>query len=235
MATNKATKMVVHSAAFTAVAARSPEDALAFMLLAAFGISLEALQRVAADILASKDTQVAILAFTAGVQIRGNVVFVGREYGNVRERYADLVIEGPRAVQDQFNFGALHAVGHILAMVADHALAKKILKKAGNCINGEGVTASEAGQVNKEIADNWAVEDKTAMSAWLTGLSADHKQFLNDILEGMRDRSTQFEATMRAMAAPQQGAVRLQGVARPAEGGARGAAAAARPPPAAPP
>lgn len=225
MATNKSTKMVVHSAAFTQEAARNPENALAYMLLAAFGISLDALVEVVKNILANRDTQVAILALAAAVQIRGNVVFVGREYGNVRERYKELVIEGPRSVQDQFNFGALHAVGHILAMIADTPLSKKILKKAGNCITGDGVTGSEAGLVNKEIADNWAPEDRTAMMAWMVGLSADNRQFVTTILDGMRDRATQFDEAVRAAAAPVQGAIRP-----PAAGAAQGGGARAAPP-----
>jgi hypothetical protein len=95
-------------------------------------------------------------------------VFVGRDFGGIRSKYPELVIEGGRPQQDVYNFGALHALGHILAHVASDSTGGKVLQKAGSCITGDYGTESEAGKINKEIYSSWSLTDRSEFSKWVT-------------------------------------------------------------------
>lgn len=161
-----ATKRSNLSPEFMAAAARDPLGALATQFLAAFGIDLDTLMSVAEKAIHSNDDHVFYLAIAAAVQIRANVVFVGRDFGNVREKYPELVIEGDRPQNDIYNYGALHALGHIFCHLTNHQLGQKVLNKVGSCITGAGTPDSEAGKINKEMANSWSVEDKNRFIAW---------------------------------------------------------------------
>lgn len=165
---SKNTKAGSLTSDFLRKAGADPMGGLATMFLAAFGVSLATLMDIAGRAIMAKDNNLMMLAFTAGVQIRAHVVFVGRDFGDVRTKYPALIIEGSRPQSDIYNFGALHALGHILAHVTSNAMGRKVIVKAGSCITGEALTDSEAGKINKEIFDEWAAEDKLNFSTWLT-------------------------------------------------------------------
>jgi len=167
------------SPAFVQAAAKDPLGGLATMFLAAFGVTLATLMSVADKVLAKKDANLIIMSFAAGVQIRANVVWVTREFGSIKTLYPELIIEGTRGVRDIFNFGALHALGHLLGHVSNHGNAKNMLAKAGSCITGTGVTDSEAGSINKEIAASWTADDRAAFNVWV----ADRKMTMGDNLD----------------------------------------------------
>jgi len=153
---------------FLRAAAEDPMGGLASMFLAAFGVSLDTLMRIAKKALDKNDINVMMMAFTAGVQIRAHVVFVGRDFGNIRVEYPELVIEGGRPQQDIYNFGALHALGHLFAHVTNDPTGGKVVQKAGSCITGEYSSESDAGKINKEIFNSWSLSDKNSFPAWLT-------------------------------------------------------------------
>lgn len=165
---SRATKPGSLSQDFLRAAADDPLGGLATMFLAAFGVSLDTLMRIAKKVIDENDTHVMMMAFTAGVQIRAHVVFVGRDFGGIRSRYPELIIEGGRPQQDVYNFGALHALGHVLAHVASDATGGKVLQKAGSCITGDFGTESEAGKINKEIYSSWSLTDRSEFGKWLT-------------------------------------------------------------------
>ena len=192
----KPTKAGSLTPAFIQAAARDPEGALSFMLLSAFGVSLSALMGIAAKAFAGQDIQLLIMALTAGVQIRNHVVFVGREYGNVRTLYPELIIEGNREQRDIFNFGALHALGHVIAHVTTDALGVKVLSKAGSCVTGEKLTESEAGAINREIYNGWTAEDKGAWAAWMADMRAQHSAFVNQTVQVIPTKARGFSTTM---------------------------------------
>lgn len=164
----KTTKQVRLSEAFRAAAIADAKGALSTMFIGSFGVDLLTLIRIAKEVLANKDEDAIMLAVTAAVQVRGNVVFVGRDFANIRSKYPELVIEGERAQQDIFNFGALHAMGHVLCHLSSHPLAQKALAKAGSCITGAGTPDSEAGKINKEISLQWTPADMTAFRELLS-------------------------------------------------------------------
>lgn len=163
---SKVTKRANHSEAFRANAIANPLGALAFQFLAAFGVDLQTLMAIADKVIAANDVNVMMLAITAAVQIRANVSFVGRDFGGVREKYPELIIEGERPNLDIYNFGALHALGHIFCILSGSSHGQKALAKAGNCITGENCPESEAGKINAEIARSWTPEDRAAFLAW---------------------------------------------------------------------
>jgi hypothetical protein len=207
--------------AFTLAAARDPEGALSHLMLAAFGVSLAMLMSLADRIMTAKDVPIILLAMTAGVQIRNHVVFVGRDYANVRVRYPELVIEGDREQRDIFNFGALHALGHVFAHVTTHDLGQKIISKAGSCITGERATESEAGKINKEFVASWTTEDKASWVTWVPMAQAAHRSNLDPIVASIPTRARAFAAALSGGTAAAPGAP-----PRPAAAAAGGAAPA---------
>jgi hypothetical protein len=181
---------------FKAAAVLNGDGALAYMLFAAFGTSLSSLMTVADRALVSKDVSVIILALTAGVQIRNHVVFVGADHGGIKQKYPELIIEGARDQPDQFNFGALHALGHLFAHITSDALGRKILAKAGSCISGEFLTDSPAGIINKEINSSWTGGDRVAWTPWNSAKAAEHGTVINQIVASMQQRATDFGKTL---------------------------------------
>lgn len=157
--------------AFLRQAVVDPLGALATQFMAAFGVDLSALMSVAEQVITAKDQSVFMMAITAAVQIRANVVFVGRDFANIRTRYPVLVIEGDRPQNDIFNFGALHALGHIFCHITNNDWGYKVIAKVGSCITGELTPATDAGKINKEVADSWGASDKAAFGAWLNNLA----------------------------------------------------------------
>lgn len=182
--------------AFVQAAVRDPEGALSHMMLASFGVTLASLMSIAMKAFGLQDIQIIIMAMTAGVQIRNHVVFVGREYGDVRAKYPELIIDGDREQRDIFNFGALHALGHVFAHVTGNDLGPKILSKAGSCVTGEKLTESEAGNINKEIYLGWTTEDKGSWAAWLATAQANHRGVLDPIVGTVPTRAKAFAASM---------------------------------------
>jgi hypothetical protein len=172
MSLQRATKAGNLSQAFLAKAASDPTGALATMFLAAFGVSLGSLMRIAEDIIKTKKNGVMMLAFTAGVQIRAHVVFVGRDFEGIRQDYPELIVEGPRNTGDIYNFGALHALGHVLAHVTNNSLGERVLAKAGSCITGAYANDSEAGKINKEISAGWMAIEVQEFSAFVGRMKA---------------------------------------------------------------
>jgi len=178
---------------FKAAAAINPDGALATMFLAAFGVSLATLMQVADKIIAGKHVSVVMLAITAGVQVRGNTVFVGADHGGVKAKYPELIIEGQRDQGDQFNFGALHALGHVLSHVGSHDLCRKVISKAGSCITGEKLSDSEAGLINKEIYDGWSSDDKVAFGAWLNKAQIAGRPFMDEFCAAIPKLASDFK------------------------------------------
>lgn len=192
----KPTKPGSLTPAFVQAAARDAEGALSYMMLAAFGVTLATLMGLAEKILKGQDIQLVLLAMTAGVQIRNHVVFVGREYGNVRSLYPELIIEGDREQRDIFNFGALHALGHVLAHVTSNDLGAKIISKAGSCVTGERLTESEAGNINKEIYVGWTTEDKGLWAAWVSSAQTAYRSFLDPVVLSVPTRARTFASSL---------------------------------------
>lgn len=201
----KPTKQGSLTTAFVQAAARDPEGALSQMMLAAFGVSLSSLMAIALKALAAGDVSLILMSLTAGVQIRNHVVFVGREYGNIRTNYPELIIEGDREQRDIFNFGALHALGHVFAHVTTNDLGQKVITKAGSCVTGEKIVATEAGKINKEIYDGWSTEDKGAWPAWLASAQAAHRATLDPVVASVPARAKAFTTAMAPRPAPRTG------------------------------
>jgi hypothetical protein len=196
MVQNKSTKPGALTPAFVQAAARNPTGALSHMLLSAFGVTLSTLTTIASKLLDTKDMPIIILALTAAVQIRNHVVFVGGQFGEVRTKFPELIIEGDREQKDIFNFGALHALGHVLAHVTTNDLGIKILSKAGSCITGERLIDSEAGQINGEMHRNWSMEDKAMWPKWVTEASANYRAALDPIVAGVPGLAREFLASL---------------------------------------
>jgi len=187
-----ATKQGSLTTDFKAAAITDGDGALAFMLLAAFGVSLATLMTVAEKIVAGKEVSIAILALTAGVQIRNHVVFVGADHGGLKARFPELIIEGSREQGDQFNFGAVHALGHVLAHMSNHEVARKVLGKAGSCVTGEQLTDSDAGKINKEILEGWSTEDRATFQNWLAGIRPEGGAFVQNVANSLTGRAKSF-------------------------------------------
>jgi len=192
------TKRVNLTPAFMRAAETDKVGALAYMLMAAFGVSLTELTTIALDIIDNKNTELCMMSLAAAVQIRGNVVFVGSEFANIRAKYPILIIEGDRAQQDVFNFSALHCLGHILCTFSSEKLAQKILQKAGNAITGANVTASIAGAINKQIAESWPIDEVAEFNAVATKISDKRRAVINSVLAGASTRSTAFSKSVSA-------------------------------------
>lgn len=193
------TKRVNHSSTFTRAAEADKVGSLAYMLMAAFGVSLDELCTIARAAITQADENLVAMALTAAVQIRGNVVHVGSEFGNFKRLYPVLIIEGDRAQQDIFNFSAIHCLGHVLCHIATHPLAGKILKKAGSAITGQYVTASAAGRINKEIADAWTDDDKESFRMLLVDMQGNGTMFINDCLAAASGHAAAFRQSMLAL------------------------------------
>jgi len=186
------TKRVTHTAAFSTAAAASPEDALAFMLMQIFGVSLDAICSVVSRAITKKDEKVLLLCATAAGQIRGNVTFVGTSYGNVRAEYPELIIDSQRDVGDQFNFSALHVAGHVVLLASGNQLASKILSKVGNCVTGSAFPTNQAGKINSEIKGSWTPEELASFTLWLNALSPADKAYLDGLVASIATRSARF-------------------------------------------
>ena len=191
---SKTSKAVRLSEAFRAAAITDPKGALATMILASFGVDLVTLIRIARDILVNKDEDAAIMAIAAAVQVRGNVVFVGRDFANIRSKYPELVIEGERAQQDIFNFGALHVLGHLLCHLSAHTIAQKALSKAGSCITGANTPDSEAGKINKEISQQWTPSDLEAFRSFVS--ATDLAEKAGQVFGNITGLKTKFQSAV---------------------------------------
>jgi hypothetical protein len=138
-----------------------------------------------------------------------------------------LVIQGDRgaSLRDEYNFSALHVIGHVFAHVTDHKLGGEILKKAGSSVTGVGVTDSVAGKINKENFDAWATEDKASWPTWLTKAKADHGGYLNGFLNTFYNRAAEFRAKLTSASLP---APAPATTARPSTAGGTSSAAKSR-------
>lgn len=213
MSLQRSTKAGSLSQAFLAKAANDPTGALATMFLAAFGVSLGTLMRIAEDVIKTKKNGVMMLAFTAGVQIRAHVVFVGRDFENIRQDYPELIIEGQRNIGDIYNFGALHALGHVLAHITNNSLGERVLAKAGSCITGAYSNDSEAGKINKEIAAGWMAPELQEFSAFVGRMKAVAPESLDPFMVTVPTLASRFNSTGSAFASAAPAAV----PARPAK------------------
>lgn len=193
---SKSVKSVTLSQEFLRAAAGSEESALAYQLLQAFGVSLSNCYDEVMKAIGAKDSKVIVLMMVAGVQIRGNVVFVGSNYGDVRSKYPSLVIEGSRQQADIFNYGALHVCGHILAAMTKNPLGAKVSAKAGNCAIGQGFTDNEAGKINKEIFAGWNAQDIAAVSGAIASFKAGDTAALDTIVANFDNLSKTFKAKL---------------------------------------
>jgi len=180
---SKATKQVTLSAAFRRAAAEDEVGSLSYMLMSAFGMTLTACANIVGKALERGDKKIIVLMMAAGVQIRNNVVFVGKDFAGVQTVYPELVISGQADRSDIFNFSALHVCGHILAKVTSHPVGSKILKKAGDCTTGADVTTNEAGKINKEFADSWSSEEKVQAAIIMGALRKDFGDLLDKMVE----------------------------------------------------
>lgn len=178
--------------AFLLAAKGNPDGALASMFMAAFGVSLADLIEMALIAFQNKDVKIIHLALTSAVQIRAHVTFVGPDYAQCRTAYPKLVIEGSRPVYDIYNFGALHALGHLFCHFSKHVLGNRALRKAGSCITGEFAKTTEAGLINAEIAKSWDAEDIILFNS--TTLDALSQAFLDKILKSMQTESKNFNS-----------------------------------------
>lgn len=201
MSKKSETKLIRHSAEFTNAAGQMPEESLAYMLMSAFGISLQTLVNISLALINAKDVRIIQLCATAGVQIRGNVVYVSANYGEVRNKYPELVIESERdkSIMDSFNFSALHVIGHILCTYSDNGLAKKILSKSGNCVMSGTFPDTDAGRINKEIFGSWTEEEKAylAKEGLTFGQNAAGKEFLNNFFGGIEAKASKFSDKLK--------------------------------------
>lgn len=192
-----ASKPVTLSQEFLRAAAGNEESALAYMLLNAFGITLEECMAIVDKAIANSDSKIIVMMMAAGVQVRGNVVFVGKEYANVRVAYPALVIEGDRDVKDVFNFSALHICGHLLAHATSESIGDKVLGKGGDCVLGRPTLTSAAGEINKEIFSGWSEESKAAVVAWDDGMTQERRQVLDTIVARFTQLNAEFLARLK--------------------------------------
>lgn len=201
------TKRVNHTPNFLRAAEQDKTGALAYLLYAAFGVSLSELIAITKKMVQDQDENLAHMAITASLQIRNNVVFVGNDFGGLRQLYPALIIEGERPQQDIFNFSALHCLGHLLCHLSSTPIARKILNKAGSAITGQGVTESVAGRINRELSEGWSMEDKLEFNNYSGTLPAAERQLIDNVFTGLRAKADAFRTTMAAQGAPMQGIV----------------------------
>jgi len=194
------TKKVNHTPAFSRAASDDPLGSLAYMILSAFGVSLTTIMEICDKILADNNIPIAMMCIAAGVQIRGNVTYVGRDFSNIRETYPQLVIEGDRDTGDVFNFGALHAVGHALCHLSRDSIATAVIKKSGSCITKESVNQTDAGSINGEIADGWAPEDVALFRQWSSATGSSKAAAITGIFDSIKPKAKAFSTTISASA-----------------------------------
>jgi len=204
---NNITKRVNHTPAFLRAAEQDKTGALAYMLHASFGVSLFELVEIAKKMLQDQDENLAHMAIAASIQIRNNVVFVGNDFGGIRQQYPMLIIEGERPQQDIFNFSALHSLGHLFCHLSTSQVARKILSKAGSAITGQGVTESIAGKINRELSDGWAVEDRQEFNAFVTSVTPDQRGLIDHVFDGLKAKADNFRRLLSTQNAPMQGIV----------------------------
>jgi hypothetical protein len=195
--TSKTTKQVTLTTEFSRAAAVEPENSLAFMLMSAFGITLSKCVDVVDKMVLAKDNKMIVFCLTAAVQIRGNVVYVGPQYANVKQEYPDLVIEGTREQKDIFNFGACHICGHILANMSGAPLGKQILQKAGNCIEGGAFPDNDAGSINKQINASFTADDKDYYNKWSEEKYAVYSVTVDAVLIAIPQMSASFAESVK--------------------------------------
>jgi len=195
---SKQTKSVNLSTEFLRAAAADAEGSLAYMLLAAFGVSLLKCMQAVEKMVTTKDTKMILFCLASAVQIRGNVVYIGPQFANVRVEYPDLIIEGAREQKDVFNFGACHICGHLLANMSSEPLAVQILKKAGDCVTGANFTDNEAGKINQQIFSSHSREDRDAYQKWENEYFDSFSGILDPIIASLPTLSKSFAETMKA-------------------------------------
>jgi hypothetical protein len=192
--TKKTTAAVSLSEDFRRAAATDVEGALAYMIMSAFGVSLSKCASAVSKMIKMKDYKLMSMCIAAGVQVRGNVVFV--DMPQISKEYPDLVITGQREAKDQYNFGALHVCGHILAGISNSNICKIVLAKAGSCVTGQGFSDSEASQVNEEIYKSWSDADKQAFAAWAAAVPEADVKIVTFLADGIPKASADFAAKM---------------------------------------
>jgi len=204
--TQRVTKAVTLSQEFLRAAAGNEEEALAYKLLSAFGVTLEDCIAVVNKAIDAGDSKIIVMMMAAGVQVRGNVTFVGRDYANVRSAYPLLVIEGEREVKDVFNFSALHICGHLLAHATRDPLGERVLNKGGDCIFGKPTLTTEAGEINAEVAAGWSPESLTAAREWEHTMQDHMKAKLDKIVSQFSTLSASFTSKMTPSSGAKVGA-----------------------------
>jgi len=193
-----ATKTGSLSNAFLSAARADEDGALAYMLMSSFGVMLSTLLDVAERAITNKHLTVIVMCLTAGTQIRANVTFVQGVTAEIKRTYPELIIDSDRSVGDIYNFGALHALGHIFAHLTRHALGLQIISKAGSCITGERSIDSDAGAINKEIASSWSAEDKALFNPWRAEMRPEDITLLDDLCGAMEAKASAFRVRMSA-------------------------------------
>jgi len=190
MADNR-TKRITIDAAIQARVATDPFGALAQMVMAAFGVSLDQIVAAIQRMIDDKDEVMIALCVDAAIQVRGNVTFVTSNVsgGIVRAKYPVFLITSTRDTGDDFNFSALHVAGHAICIAAGSKLAAKILAKVGNCITGEKFPDTQSGKINAELKATWSSIDIAAYEDWVSKLSADQKKWLADTGESIPERA----------------------------------------------
>lgn len=170
---------------------------MAYTILASFGVSLDTVANVVVRMLKDDSVVATFMCLAAAANIRANVTFI--EEADKLKSYPEFFLESSRdGVSDRINFKMLHVAGHLIATAIDHKICKRILKKAGSCITGEDCPNSEAGKINKEIANEWSTSDvKAAMEAVGSVKDSAIKQ-----LDMVKNRAEAFKAVISAKPTP---------------------------------
>jgi len=174
------------------------EGAFAFMLISSQGVPMITVISVVNKLAANKDKAVAMMCLAASSQVRGNVTFLSPSITGVDKKYKELMIDSERDVDDEYNFKALHAVGHMLLALSDKPLAKAVSSKVGNCIVGGEFPDTAAGKINKEIYLKWSPEERTSATTYIDKSSV--KAFVNEVVEGAGAKAAAFSARGEAPA-----------------------------------
>lgn len=193
-----ATKVVYHTPEFMNAALQEPERALAYMFFSAFGFTLEDAEAVLKEIVKKKDWAMVPMLYAASVQIRGNISFVSANgaWNQIDKHYPKLIIKGSRQVPDSYNFGALHITGHLMCHVCNTwTWADKALEKNGDCIFDKFKNDSWAGEINKDIYDEWSTKQKDNARLWIQENSKSNLALLA-VSEVMPDLSSEFVALL---------------------------------------
>lgn len=212
------------SADFMASARVDEEGSLAYMIVSAFGISLQAVIAACLKMQETNNTKVAMMCLAAGVQIRNHVVYVGPMFANMRNDYPDFIIEGIRPNQDIFNFSALHIAGHVLSHFTTKTFGTKILSKAGDCVLGTSFPDNEAGKINKDLSNSWTPEEKQSMQATKAAINADMRNWIDNLFDSIAPKADTFGARINPahaqLLAQQRQVVPIAAVVQPGTGAA---------------